>query len=205
VPGDISSAAFFIVAASILAGSSITITRLSLNPSRTGIIRVLRRMGADIRTSALRSGISRYEPMGDVSVKYSSLKGTVVRKKEIPSLIDELPVLMVAASLASGRTVFEGVEELRVKETDRIKSMVANLTKMGADIKAVKVKNTEKIVITGVKTLKAARVRSFGDHRTAMSMIVAALRARGVTCIDDTTCINKSFPGFWALLESLVR
>ena len=215
LPGDISSAAFFMVLASLIPGARITIKKVSLNPLRTGVIRVLKRMGADIKvTRSVRSeakpprrgqgrNVTGAEPIGDLLVKSSSLRGTVVRKKEIPSLIDELPVLMVAASFAKGKTVFEGAEELRVKETDRIRSMSVNLQKMGAHISLVKRGNAEKMVITGTKPLKAAAVSSFGDHRTAMSMIVAGLAAHGSTKIDDISCINKSFPDFIAKLNSL--
>ena len=205
IPGDISSAAFFIVAATLLPDSQLLIRKVSLNPSRIGIIRVLERMGADIKVT--RSGghkVTGQEPMGDIVVKGSNLRGTVVKKKEIPSLIDELPILMVAASCASGRTVFVGVGELRVKETDRIRSMSWNLKRMGSQITALKRRGLEHIVIQGQRQLKAARVRSFGDHRTAMSLVVAALAAKGKTRIDDVSCINKSFPNFLELLRTLV-
>ncbi|MGD0336762.1 MAG: 3-phosphoshikimate 1-carboxyvinyltransferase [Candidatus Omnitrophota bacterium] len=204
LPGDISSAAFFMVLASLIPGARITIKKVSLNPLRTGVIRVLKRMGAHIKVTKSQSHkVTSAEPIGDLLVKSSSLRGTVVRKKEIPSLIDELPVLMVAASFAKGKTVFEGAEELRVKETDRIRSMSLNLRKMGARISLVKRGNAEKVVITGTKPLKAVGVSSFGDHRTAMSMIVAGLAAHGSTKIDDISCINKSFPDFIAKLNSL--
>ena len=118
-------------------------------------------------------------------------------------MIDELPVLMVAASLACGRTVFEGVEELRVKETDRINSMLKNLKCMGAQIKIQKKAASENIVIDGVKELRGSKVKSFGDHRTAMSMVVAGLAAQGNTWIDEVVCIKKSFPGFISKLNSI--
>jgi 3-phosphoshikimate 1-carboxyvinyltransferase len=126
-----------------------------------------------------------------------------VTKDEIPSLIDELPILMVAACFARGRSVFQAVEELRVKETDRIASMVKNLAKMGAKIRVAGLCRREDMVIQGVPYLKGAKVKSFQDHRTAMSMIVAGLCATGKTSIDDTTCISKSFPGFLKTLASL--
>jgi 3-phosphoshikimate 1-carboxyvinyltransferase len=141
--------------------------------------------------------------MGDLQVYTSKLKGTVIKHKETPSLIDELPVLMVAACFASGRTVFEGVSELRIKETDRIKSMSRNLVKMGANIAVSTSGRSEKIIIDGVKELKGARVRSFGDHRTAMSLVVAGMAASGKTYIDDISCINKSFPNFLRLIASV--
>ena len=203
IPGDISSASFFMVLAAILPDSQILIRNVSLNPSRTGIIRVLKRMGADIRVSCLVSRVSCFEPMGDIRVKSSKLKGTIVRNEEIPSLIDELPILMVAACFACGRTIFKGVGELRVKETDRIKSMSENLAKMGGVIQVLKTAKKEGIVIQGVKELHGSHVRSFADHRTAMSMVVAGLKAQGKTWIDDIACINKSFPNFLNLLRSL--
>ncbi len=205
VPGDISSAAFFITLASIIPDSQVLVRNVSLNPSRLGIIRVLKRMGADIQLSVSESGRLAAEPMGNILARSSDLKGTIVRKKEIPSLIDELPVLMVAASLAKGETVFEGVGELRVKETDRIESMMENLKRMGADIGVFKEGNSEKIIIQGVKQLRGTRVRSFADHRTAMSMVVAGLAATGTTKIDDISCISKSYPEFITHLKTLIQ
>lgn len=212
IPGDISSASFFIVLASVLRGSKILLKNVGLNPLRAGIIKVLRRMGADIRVSGIGvrfSGtgyrFSGDEPMGIIEVSNSSLKGAVIKKREIPSLIDELPILMVAACFAKGQTTFDGVEELRVKETDRIRSMVENLQKMGAVIKSIKgLKRREKIIIKGVGCLKGARVKSYGDHRTAMSLIVAALNAEGISEIDEIDCIKKSFPNFLSTLKEII-
>ena len=203
VPGDLSSAAFFMVAAAILKQSEVSIKRVSLNPTRLGIIKVLKRMGADIKIENIKSKANESEPMGDILVKSSSLKGVRVLSKDIPSLIDELPILMVAASCAKGKTIFEGVGELRVKETDRINSMLYNLKKMGVDIKSIKVGKSENIVIHGVNQLKGAKLKSFGDHRTAMSAIIAGLAADGKSSIDDVSCINKSFPEFLRVLKSL--
>jgi 3-phosphoshikimate 1-carboxyvinyltransferase len=205
IPGDISSAAFFLVSAAIIPGSKILIKNVSLNPWRMGLIKVLKRMGAKIRVTSYQLPVTGYEPAGDILIRSSKLKGTTVGKEEIPSLIDELPILMVAASLAKGKTVLEGVGELRVKETDRIESMAENLMEMGAYIQIERAQGTENIIIEGVKNLKGNRVRSFGDHRTAMSMIVAGLKAEGKTLIDDITCISKSFPQFLALLEPLIK
>lgn len=205
IPGDISSAAFFMVAGALVPGSNILIEDVGINPLRVGAIRVLKRMGADLKVSKVKNGTQSFEPMGDVSVKCSRLRGTRVLKNEIPSLIDELPVLMVAASLASGKSVFEGVGELRVKETDRIRSMSENLKKMGADVRIECSKGGENIIITGVNSLNGAKVKSFGDHRTAMSMVVAGLAAKGATHIDDVSCISKSFPGFIKKINSLMK
>lgn len=205
VPGDISSASFFMVAALLLPNSRILIKNINLNPSRAGIIRVLKRMKADIRVSVRRFRDSGFEPMGDLLVKSSRLRGTVVEKEEIPSLIDELPILIVAACYAQGETMLEGVEELRVKETDRIRSLYENLRKMGADIQVFKSAKSEKVIIRGREKLKGGRLRSFGDHRTAMSMVVAGLKAVTNSRIDDISCIDKSFPGFLDGLKKLTK
>ncbi len=203
IPGDISSAAFFMIAAAIVPGSSILIRKVSLNPSRIGVIKVLKKMGVDIEVKYKKIKIKDAEPMGDILVKSSELRGVRIREKETSSLIDELPILMVAASYAKGRTVLEGVEELRVKETDRIRSISENLKKMGADIKVVKSGKSENIIIQGAGQLKGANLKSFGDHRTAMSAVIAGLAASGRTHINDLSCINKSFPEFLNILRSL--
>lgn len=225
IPCDVSSASFFITAAVLVPGSVLKIKRVNLNPTRAGFIKVLKRMGADIEVSpstSLRAdgersrtigsreaGVGDYEPVGDIVARSSKLKATVVREKEIPSLIDELPILMVAACFAKGKTEFRGVGELRVKETDRVNSLAVNLRLMGADVeikvKTEKGKKIETVVIHGTKALKASKVKSFADHRTAMSLIIAALTAKGRTCIDDVSCIDKSFPGFLKTLESLKK
>jgi len=202
IPSDISSAAFFMIAASIIPDSEIRIKNVSFNPVRRGVIKALKKMGAKIAVQ--ESNYPGNEPMGDIRVKSSALGGIRIRKNEVPSLIDELPILMVAASLAKGVSVFESVGELRVKETDRVKSMVTNLAKMGADIKVVKPGVRENIIIKGVNRLYGAKVKSFGDHRTAMSMAIAGLAASGSTTIDDVSCINKSFPDFLKTLNSLI-
>lgn len=207
IPADISSASFFIVLSVILPDSKISLPNVTLNPSRTGIIRILKRMKANIDIKLSRPlGAKNDEPMGDIIVESSNLRGTVVSKDQIPSLIDELPILMVAACFARGETVFEGVEELRVKETDRVKSMLENLKKMGARIEIINNDEKEKIVIQGIKELKGSlELKSFGDHRTAMSMIIAALKASGNSKIEDTACINKSFPGFLKILKKIIQ
>jgi len=202
IPGDISSAAFFIVLASIIPGARIVIERAGLNPGRTGIIKVLKRMGAKINIALCR-GAADGEPMGQLIAQSSRLNGTVVSAQEIPSLIDELPVLMVAACFAEGATVIKGVAELRVKETDRINSMLVNLKAMGADIRVNKAGRQENLVINCRDRLYGASLKSFGDHRTAMSMVVAAMAADGESRLDDINCINKSFPGFLRTLQGL--
>jgi len=203
VPGDISSAAFFMVAGLICPNSKVVIEAVSLNPTRTGVLKVLKRMGADIQIKKSKLRNQDYEPTGDVIVKTSKLRGAKVSSKEIPYLIDELPILMVAACFAKGQTVFEGVGELRVKETDRIRSMSDNLAKMGGDIKLTKSGGLESVIVSGAKELRGSSVKSFGDHRTAMSMVVAGLVARGITRIDNVACISKSFPRFLTVLNKL--
>jgi 3-phosphoshikimate 1-carboxyvinyltransferase len=204
VPGDISSAGFLVVASLILPSSWLRIKGVGLNHSRTGFLRVLKRMGADIHLRSYRLGYKLGEPRGDLCVKSSNLKGVVVKKEEVPALIDELPILMVAACYARGKTVFQGIGELRFKEADRITSMSENLQKMGAVIRVCQDSSGESMIIEGANTLIGSNLRSFGDHRTAMSLMICGLKAKGVTRIDDANCINKSFPGFPAILKSLV-
>lgn len=196
VPGDISSASFFMAAATLLEGSRIRINRVSVNPSRAGILNVLSRMGAKYK---ITNRVDAFEPYADIEVAPAKTKGVVIDKSEIPSIIDELPVLFVLASLSEGRTVIKGAGELRVKETDRIASMEENLARMGGRVLV----RSDDVVIEGVGRLKGARLKSFGDHRTAMSMAVAALAADGESVIEGEECVNKSFPGFFKVLDSL--
>ncbi len=196
VPGDISSASFFMVGAILLKGSRIKIRKVSVNPTRAGILEVFSRMGA--RYSILNR-VDAFEPYADIEVVSSATNGTVIEKAEIPTLIDELPVIFVLAALSKGRTVIRGAGELRVKETDRIASMRDNLTRMGA---CVNIKGDD-IIIEGVERLNGAKVRSFGDHRTVMAMTIAAFTAKGKSAIDSAGCVNKSFPGFFKTLDSI--
>ncbi|MFA4991943.1 MAG: 3-phosphoshikimate 1-carboxyvinyltransferase [Candidatus Omnitrophota bacterium] len=200
VPGDISSAAFFITAGCVLPGMRIVIKDVGLNPTRTGVVDILRRMEADIRVMRHARRATPCEPSGDIIVESSKLKGVNISPNEVTEAIDEMPIIMVAACFAKGRTTIRGIGELRVKETDRIKSMVTNLRKIGADIQ---VTNKEEIVINGGRPLRGARVSSFGDHRTAMSMLVAGLNSRGRVLVTGLDCIKKSFPGFEDLLRKL--
>ncbi|MCK4248271.1 MAG: 3-phosphoshikimate 1-carboxyvinyltransferase [Candidatus Omnitrophica bacterium] len=197
VPGDISSAAFFIVAGLIVPRSRVLLKNVGLNPTRTGIIDVLKRMGAhlEIKNRTRVCG----EPRGDILVRSSKLKGVRISGKIIPRLIDELPIIMVAACAAQGRTVIKDAAELRVKETDRITSMAVNLKALGATLEPA----VDGMIIQGSRKLKGTKVKSFGDHRTAMSLAVAGLIARGRTIIEDTECVNTSFPEFFKLLRSL--
>jgi len=199
VPGDISSAAFFIILASALEGSQLIVRNIGLNPTRIGFIQVLKRMGAWITlvpkkgTGGLKSG----EPVGDIEVRGRGLRGTTVTASEIPTLIDELPILMVAGACAKGETLFQQASELRVKETDRIYSMVTNLRKMGVSIRNEK----DNVILQGGKPFHGARVDSFKDHRTAMSLAVAGrLSRKGKTTVQDVACIDTSFPGFINLI-----
>lgn len=198
VPGDFSSAAFFIVAALITPGARITLSGVNLNPTRTGLLNVLKRMGAKITVKNLRQAGG--EPMGDLDVRYSSLKAARVRPSEVPSMVDEIPVLSVAATQARGTTVIRGAEELRVKESDRLACMALELKKLGASVKELK----DGLVIQGPVQLKGALVDSHHDHRTAMCMAVAALVARGTVSIKNFDCIRISYPGFLSDLKKVI-
>jgi len=204
IPGDISSAAFFMVLAAIIPGARIMIEHSSLNPGRLGLINVLKRMQAKIKIEVYKGAAGQsFEPRGKLTIRSSKLKGVQILSREIPSIIDELPILMVAACFAQGSTRIKGVGELRVKETDRIRSMIFNLRKMGAVIRASKAGGREDIIIQGQGRLHGARLKSFSDHRTAMSMVVAALASEGQSRLDDISCVSKSFPGFLKMLQSL--
>lgn len=189
VPGDISSAAFFIVGAAMIPGSEVVIKDVGLNPTRTGVLEVLKRMGAGIEIHVTQEVP---EPMGEIIIRGKKLTGTGVTHEEIPSLIDELPVLMVAMALAEGESLISGAAELRVKETDRIHSMVKNLKIVGASIEEL----PDGCLIKGVKEFQGGTVESLGDHRTAMSLAVASLASRGPITVKDTECIATSYPSF---------
>ena len=199
IPGDISSAAYFIAAASILKDSQITIKQAGVNPTRTGIIEMLNKMGAKI--DILNYQIKSNEPQADLMIEYSKLKGVEIKKENIPFLIDELPLIAVAATQAQGKTVVSGARELRVKETDRIKAIVSELKKMGADIK----EKEDGFIVEGPSKLKGAVCESYNDHRIAMSLAVAALLAEGKTVIKNSECIDISFPGFKKILQNLIN
>jgi len=198
IPGDISSAAYFIAAASILKGSQITIKQVGINPTRTGIIEMLNKMGAKIDTLNYR--IKSNEPQADLMIERSKLQGVEIKKENIPFLIDELPLIAVVATQAQGKTVVSGAKELRVKETDRIKAIVSELRKMGADIK----EREDGFIVEGPSKLKGAVCESYNDHRIAMSLAVAALLAEGKTIIRNSECIDISFPGFEKILQKLI-
>ncbi len=199
IPGDISSAAFFIAGACILEGSNLTIRDVGLNPTRLGFLNALLKMGADIKIDKKTEAA---EPYGDIRVRYAPLKATVIEERDLPLLIDEVPILSVVASQASGKTVIKGVAELKVKETDRVSSILTNLGRMGADIKSEK----NNIVVNGPKRrLRKARLESCGDHRTAMSATIAALASAGDCVIENADCVNISFPEFFELLSCLKK
>ena len=199
IPSDFSSAAFFIVLGLILKKSKLTVKNVSINPTRCGLLKVLKKMEAKIQIINIRE---EYEPYADIIVESSRLKApkNAIPADEIPSMIDEIPILSIAAAFAEGETVIQGVNELKVKETDRIHSIVSILSAVGVDIY---VDSRGEISIKGANQFNPANFSSFGDHRTAMSAIILGI-AMGKQCyIDDVKCINKSFPEFIPLFESL--
>ncbi len=197
VPGDFSSAAFLLVAACLVPDSDLTIQHVNLNATRTGLLDVLLAMGADITVTA--TGNEAGEPVGDIHVKHSALKGADVGGETVVRMIDEFPVMMVAALHAEGRTTVRDARELRVKETDRLAVMTAELTKLGAVI----TETEDGFIIEGPQALTGATVDGHDDHRIAMSMTVAGLVASGQTRVDDAKCAGDSFPGFAQTLQAL--
>lgn len=197
VPGDISSAAFFLVAGLIVPGAELLLKNVGVNPTRSGIIDILQQMGGSIELLNQRelSG----EPVADLLVKSSNLKGIEIGGELVPRAIDEFPVVSVAAAFADGVTTIFDAKELRVKETDRIAAICDVLGKLGAQIEPLE----DGLRITGGQSLNGGTVSSFGDHRIAMSMAVAALRAEAAVLIEDTGCTATSFPNFWELLQSI--
>lgn len=199
VPGDISSAAFFLVAGSIVPNSEILLKNVGVNPTRTGILTVLERMGANITLEDEK--VVNGEPIANIRVKSSNLKSTVIGGAEIPTCIDELPILALAAALADGETIIKDAEELRVKETDRIQTVVTELSNLGVSIEATK----DGMIIQGNSSLIGANVNSHGDHRMGMMLSIAALLAKGDTIIENTECIAVSFPNFKEQLNELIK
>ena len=195
VPGDISSAAFWLVAATIIPGSRLRLTNVGINPTRTGIIDILRQMGADIEITALHQ--AGEEPVADLVVTSAELVGTTIEGEVIPRLIDEIPVLAVAALFAKGRTIISGAEELRVKETDRLRAVTLELTKMGARIE----ETTDGLIIDGPQALTAATCHSHDDHRMAMALAIAGLAAGGAE-IEEAECVAISYPRFFAQIAA---
>jgi 3-phosphoshikimate 1-carboxyvinyltransferase len=195
IPSDISSAAFFMVAASIVPGSDLLIKNVGVNPTRTGIIDALTSMGADVALEGQREQAG--EPVADIRIRHRKLHGVQIAGEMIPRLIDEIPVLAVAASYAEGKTIVKDAAELRVKESDRIATIAAELRKMGAAVAEL----PDGMEISGGDALNGAICESHGDHRIAMSVAVAGLAAKGDTVVRDTDWIDTSFPGFERLLR----
>jgi 3-phosphoshikimate 1-carboxyvinyltransferase len=190
VPGDISSASFFIGAGVIIKNSHIFIKNVGLNPTRTGILKILKKMGAKIEILEVRSKCN--EEVGELEVKYSNLKGIEIDEKEIPSIIDEIPIISLIATQAEGITKIRGAKELRYKESDRIKAISESLRKMGAKIEELE----DGIIVEGPTQLKGAVVDSFGDHRIAMTLAIASIVAKGESYIKNFDCVDISYPEF---------
>ncbi len=199
IPGDISSAAFWLVAAGAQPGGHLMVRDCGLNDTRTTLLGVLVRMGAQVREAI--EDVDQIEPRGTVEITGAPLKGTVIQGKEIPQLIDELPVLAVAGALASGTTTIRHAQELRVKETDRIAAIAHNLRAMGAQV----IELSDGLEIHGRGSLRGARVASFGDHRIAMAFAIAGLFADGETIVQDAQCVHESYPEFAKALEEIVN
>jgi 3-phosphoshikimate 1-carboxyvinyltransferase len=199
IPGDISSAAFWLVAAAAQPGGHLLVRDAGLNDTRTTLLGVLIRMGAQVREAV--EDVDQIEPRGTVEVTGAPLKGTVIQGKEIPQVIDELPILAIAGALASGTTTIRHAQELRVKETDRIAAIAHNLRAMGAQV----IELNDGLEIHGRGSLRGARVASFGDHRIAMAFAVAGLFADGETVVQDAQCVHESYPDFGKALEEFMN
>ena len=203
IPGDISSAAFFMVATLLVKDSNVNFKSVLNNSTRTGIFQVLKRMGASLVTNSSTpyGGPGVPEPSADFTLTSHqlNLNKFEIKKQELPTLIDEIPILCVLATQANGKSIIHDADELRVKETDRIHSMVSQLSRMGAKIKA----EGNTLIIEGPTALRGAEVESFKDHRTAMSLVVAGMIADGETVVRDIECINTSFPNFFQLLKKV--
>ncbi len=199
IPGDLSSAAYWLIAAAGQPGGHLLVRHLGLNPTRTPLLGVLVRMGAQVREAI--EDVDQVEPRGIVEINGAPLRGTVIQGKEVPQLIDELPILAVAGAIAHGTTVIRHAQELRAKETDRIAAIAHNLRAMGAQV----IELNDGLEIYGPAPLRGARLASFGDHRIAMAFAVAGLFADGETIVQDAECIATSYPGFGETLEELTN
>ena len=200
VPGDISSAAFWLVAAAAQEGSHLLVKNVGLNDTRTGLLAILVRMGARVR-EVIEEEAEAGEPRGTIEIQGAHLRGTVIRGREIPNVIDEIPILAVAGALAAGTTVIADARELRVKETDRIATVAENLRAMGALVEETE----DGMKILGRAKLRGARLSSFGDHRIAMAFAIAGLFAEGETIIEGVECANTSYPGFFEAMEKIIK
>ena len=199
IPGDISSAAFWLIAAGAQPGGHLLVRDAGLNDTRTALLGVLIRMGAQVREAV--EDVEQIEPRGTVEITGAPLRGTVIQGKEIPQLIDELPILAVAGALASGTTTIRHAQELRLKETDRIAAIAHNLRAMGAQV----IELNDGLEIHGRGSLRGARLASFGDHRVAMAFAVAGLFAEGETVVQDVECVKESYPDFGKALDEIMN
>ncbi len=197
VPGDISSAAYFIVAGLITPHSELTLKNVGINPTRDGLIDVCKSMGADITISESKNSSS--ESVADITVKTSTLNSTIIEGSIIPKLIDEIPIIAILACFAQGTTIIKDAAELKVKESNRIDIMVNNLTAMGADIEAT----DDGMIIRGGKPLHGATIHSHLDHRIAMSFAIAGINSQGETQIEGAECVDISYPTFFKDLQSI--
>ncbi|MFC5541049.1 3-phosphoshikimate 1-carboxyvinyltransferase [Ureibacillus suwonensis] len=199
VPGDISSAAFFLVAGAIVPNSEVILKNVGINPTRAGIIEVMQQMGADLTIAQEKSDAA--EPTATLTVRTSHLKGTTIEGEIIPRLIDEIPIIALLATQAEGTTIIRNAEELRVKETDRIEAVVTELKKLGADITATE----DGMIINGPTSLKGAKLSTYGDHRIGMMAAIASLITESPVEIDDADCIAISYPTFFEHLDLLLK
>jgi 3-phosphoshikimate 1-carboxyvinyltransferase len=206
VPGDFSSAAFWIAAAACREGAEVTIEGVGLNPRRTALLGVLERMGADVETGEHTSaaegsgaGPVGWEPVGSVTVRGAALQGTEVCGDEVPNLIDEIPLVAVLGAMAEGETVIRDAAELRVKESDRIATMASGLASLGISVE----EKPDGLIVRGGRLGGGQRIDSSGDHRVAMAMSVASLFADEPNRVEGVACIQTSYPSFWDDLESL--
>ncbi|MBO0958160.1 3-phosphoshikimate 1-carboxyvinyltransferase [Neobacillus sp. MM2021_6] len=199
VPGDISSAAFFLVAGAIIPEGEIVLKNVGLNPTRTGIIEVMKKMGADLEI--VQKDDDSFEPVGDLIIKTSNLKGTVVEGELIPKLIDEIPIIALLATQADGTTVIKDAEELKVKETNRIDTVVQELRKLGASIEAT----DDGMIIHGKTPLDGGSVSSHGDHRIGMMLSIAALLCKNDVELEQSEAISVSYPNFFDHLNNLIH
>lgn len=199
VPGDISSAAYFIAAALLVPGSELLIKHVGINPTRDGILRICKAMGADIQL--MNHSTAGGEPVADLLVRHSTLHGTVIEGELIPALIDEIPVIAVLAAYAKGTTVIRNAEELKVKESNRLGILVEELTAMGGNVE----ETSDGMIIHGGAPLHGASIDSRLDHRIAMSFAIAGLAAEGTTQLLRADCVNISYPGFYKDLRELMH
>ncbi|WP_431807702.1 3-phosphoshikimate 1-carboxyvinyltransferase [Lysinibacillus sphaericus] len=199
VPGDISSAAFFLVAGAICQDSKVVLENVGINPTRDGVIEVLRNMGASM--TVVPNEDDQFEPTATITIETSTLKGTIIEGDIIPRLIDEIPILALLATQAHGTTIIKDAEELKVKETDRITAVVDELQKLGARIEATE----DGMVIEGPTPLQGASLKTYGDHRIGMMGAVAALITNGAVTLDDAECIAVSYPSFFEHVEAVKK